>query len=113
MIKNPSKSHFKNLKPNNLQSKLENLKFLSHLKLKSRTHRQKSIFNKSKSTKSLNYLWIVFFVKRFIEVLKMKTLESKLKKFEPYHQSIFDDVVFFPNETKKNKLNLKMFKRHV
>ena len=48
--------------------------------------------------KSKNYLWIVFFVKKFTAILKAKNIATKLKKFGTYHHKIFSDLVFYENE---------------
>lgn len=97
-----------------MQSKLNNLQYLSQMKLRSRAQREKK-FNKTKSAKSINYLWIVFFVKRFVDTLKMKTLQSKMKKLENLHYNLFDDAALFPKESKNNIYNIKnpIFNRFV
>lgn len=48
--------------------------------------------------KSKNYLWIVFFVKKFTAILKAKNIATKLKKLGTYHHKIFSDLVFYENE---------------
>ena len=57
--------------------------FFNSLSLKS--------FKTKKSMKPKNYLWIVFFTKKFVEKLKWKAFYSKLTKLEPYHYSIIND----------------------
>ena len=54
-----------------------------------------------------NYLWIVFFVKKFIQILKSRTIQTKLKKMQSYQENILCDLTFFGNEdTKRNKSTL-------
>ena len=52
--------------------------------------------------KEQNYLWIVFFVKKFIEILKSRTIKTKLKRMQSYQESILCDLSFFGNEITKN-----------
>lgn len=90
----------------NLQNKFQKLtSLIENGKLKG-IHRKSISKNKSKDLKCINYLWVIFFVKKFVEILKMKTVESKLKKFETYHQTVFDDVVFSKNDLNWKKAHL-------
>ena len=72
--------------------------------------------NKIIGSKPKNYLWIVFFVKKFVEILKSRTVGSKLKKLQSYHQNIFCDLTYFgAEESKLNKykLNNPFYKLYV
>lgn len=88
---------------------------LSEKILKLRKQASPKHLPKNKDMKCVNYLWIVFFVKKFVDILKFKTVESKLKRLETYHLAIFDDVTFFPNsnETNKAHLNNPIYKYYV
>lgn len=87
---------------------IEMLKNPQLLNFQPKNIQRRSFLKKSNSgvSKGVNYLWIVFFVKKFIDILKQKTIETKLRKLETYHQTIFDDFCFFKNETQKNKAHL-------
>lgn len=62
---------------------------------------------KNTPQKAKNYLWIVFFVKKFADILKSRALETKLQKLQKYHQNIICDLTFFPNnERKSGKIEL-------
>jgi len=66
--------------------------------------------------KTKNYLRIVFFVKKFSEILKTRTQESKLKKIKSFQENIFCDLTFFrSNERRKDKerLNNPFYRLHV
>lgn len=47
-----------------------------------------------------NYLWIVFFVKKFIEILKTFNMRQKLKRLKTYHYNVIHDQSFFEEEIK-------------
>lgn len=92
---------------------LERLKFQSGM-IQTRSQRRKS--QNKKMNKGLNYLWIVFFVKKFVDILKMKTVETKLKRMETYHRKILDDATFFKDEISNNDryyLNNPIYNIHV
>lgn len=88
---------------------------LSEKSLKLKKQTSSKHLPKNKDMKCINYLWVVFFVKKFVDILKFKTVESKLKKLESYQQAILDDLVFFPNgiETNKTHLNNPIYKYYV
>ena len=51
----------------------------------------------SKPTKSKNFLSIVFFVKKFIEIIKTYNIHQKLMRLKDYHYQVIDDRCFFQN----------------
>lgn len=66
--------------------------------------------------KTKNYLWIVFFVKKFTAILKAKNIATKLKRLGTYHHKIFSDLVFYENEelqTGKVTLNNPIYRLYV
>ena len=78
----------------------------------------KSFFltKKNLTAKTKNYLFIVFFVKKFVEILKSKTVETKLKRLLTYHEKIFCDLTFFgseENKMNKAKLNNPIYRLYV
>lgn len=42
-----------------------------------------------------NYLWIIFFVKKFVNILKANVLIKKLIKLKPYHYELIADNTYF------------------
>ena len=50
---------------------------------------------KTKEIPSNNYLWIVFFVKKFIMILKINVLIKKLAKMKTYHYQMIGDKTHF------------------
>lgn len=60
-----------------------------------------------KSRKIQNYLWTIFFIKKFIEKLKKKTLLSKISKLNLFHLSIIKDNSSVPGQTVHYYNNLK------
>lgn len=84
------------------ESALERLNMPGNKMLQTRAQRRRSQY-KQKASAGLNYLWIVFFVKKFVDILKSKRIESKLKKMDTYHMEIFDDAVFFKDAISNNK----------
>ena len=59
--------------------------------------------------KTRNYLWIVFWVKKFIEILKSQIEINKLNKLQPHHWNIINDKSYFPpnsiHENQAYKIN--------
>lgn len=49
-------------------------------------------------TLTKNYLWIVFFIKKFIEKLKKKTTLSNILKLNPLHYNIISDKSTIPDK---------------
>ena len=45
--------------------------------------------------KSPNYLWIIFFVKKFVDIIKTNVWVKKLKKFSDFHFDILGDASYF------------------
>ena len=89
---------------------------IRRVSLSKRKRSSKILLKEGKSVKSKNYLWIVFFVKKFIEILKTRTIETKIKRMKTYHENIFGDLAFFQtNEIKKDKerLNNPFYKLYV
>ena len=89
---------------------------LRRVSLSKKEKTSKLFVKDGKSLKNKNYLWIVFFVKKFIEILKTRTIESKIKRMKSYHESVFGDLAFFQtNEIKKDKerLNNPFYKLYV
>lgn len=59
----------------------------------------------SKVTKPKNFLWIVFFVKKFVEIIKTYNLNQKLSRLTEYHYQILNDKSFFPtNKSERDKI---------
>ena len=94
-------------KRNNLKEKLEDNHFafnFSSLKSK-RIHsmrRRSSLIG----SRTKNYLWIVFFVKKFISVLRSNIWVSKLKKFKEFQYDLINDSSYFVVEPVNKKLLL-------
>ena len=56
-----------------------------------------NIFSKFKRVfyEKYNYLWIIFWVKKFIEILKTAIIIRKLKKLKNYHLNLIGDSAYF------------------
>lgn len=93
---------------------LERLKIRGSLLMRTRDQKRKSQ-SKTRGNKGLNYLWTVFFVKKFVDILKLKTVESKLKRLDSYHWKVFNDVAYYPEEIqdKKYYINNPIYSLHV
>lgn len=93
---------------------LERLKYRGSALMRTRNQKRKSQ-SKTRSNKGQNYLWIVFFVKKFVDILKIKTVESKLKRMDSYHWRVFNDVTYYPEEIANNKyyINNPIYNFHV
>ena len=51
----------------------------------------------SKATRSKNFLYIVFFVKKFVEIIKSYDLRQKIMRLTEYHYQIINDKAFVVN----------------
>ena len=49
----------------------------------------------SKISKGKNFLWIVFFVKKFVEIIKSYNIHQKLMRLTEYHYQLINDKSFF------------------
>ena len=52
-------------------------------------------FITQKKIEKHNYLWIVFWVKKFIEILKSAIIINKLQKLKTYHLELIGDPTYF------------------
>lgn len=58
--------------------------------------------------KPQNYLWIVFYVKKFICILKTNVVIKKIRKLKPYHYNIIGDKTYYgKNYNKISELSIK------
>lgn len=108
------KLHNSNRKTNNFV-KERNFELSNHNSQEIVGEEKIAMKRKSPSIKNKNYLWIIFFIKKFVVILKAKTVETKLKKFQTYHEGIFCDLTYFRNKetNKKIKLNNPLYKLNV
>lgn len=56
-----------------------------------------SKFSERSNVRSRNFLWIVFFVKKFIEILKSYNIHQKLMRLTDYHFELINDKAFYSN----------------
>ena len=71
---------------------------------------------RSLKNRNANFLWVIFWVKKFIEILKSEMVINKLKKLKQFHWEIIDDKSYFPHilmENKAKKVNNPLFEKMV
>ena len=79
-----------------ISDQILNIKFAKTNKMKNR----KSYF--FQSTKC-NYLWVIFWVKKFVEILKTQITKKKLNMLQDFHWNLLNDKSNFPIELRKDK----------
>lgn len=77
-----------------LKNKISNFPAGKKKSLKS-VNSKSSCFNGKIKDGTPNYLWIIFFVKKFISILKISVLIKKLAKMKNYHYNIIGDKSYF------------------
>lgn len=76
-----------------LRNKIMNIPAAKRKSFKTNVSKDSCISVKGKEQK--NYLWIVFFVKKFISILKISVLIKKLTKMKSYHYNMIGDKTHY------------------
>ena len=111
--KSPRKSFSnKNFPLNRFDSKLS---YISHSKSIISRRKNKFFFKRKKSTTTItskkkyenhhfnkNYLWIIFWVKKFADILKTATIINKTRRLNKYHFKLIQDKSHFKSYIPKN-----------
>ena len=102
---------------NDLQSKVKGIKTFKKRKSFFESIKNSSLFSNVISKKTNwnsdnlnnNYLWIIFWVKKFLEILKSQVVMNKLNKLKKIHWDLINDNSYFPfemnQENNANKVN--------
>lgn len=89
-----------------LKAKLERNFSATKLRRNSVLFRKKSADKIQGEAKHQNYLWTVFFVKKFADILKSNVWVQKLKKFKKFHFEVINDASYFTFEPVNQSLLL-------
>jgi len=98
-LKRPLQSNIlKDLESKKLKEKLANISLAKKRGSRSLIHSKPTTFNvksKTKDVASTNYLWIIFYVKKFISILRVNVLLKKLSKMKTYHYQMLGDKTHY------------------